>query len=777
MTTLSSSAVERANGLAVAANTPPPTESGADSPRLPTPLGSTPASLRVSFKDLPKVPAGTAGPDLSHVQDAFANISESPSVVPETSAGIQHQRSSSNYAPAPLDPMRSRASTNPLQYSQSRPTLSSAEAALAALQKQPQDPTRLLIDPRKRPNSFSGPASVSPQQTKSIIKGTSHSVGTPRQNEILSAAKHLIPLSEIESSSPRRRVPSSLKKLPSGNEEEHTDHRDSKFTRRLTRQRSEKEVLVGTPVKEGHENFVLMYDMLTGIRVAVSRCQAKPSRVLVKEDFKACHKMTFDFAGTELTPSSRYDFKFKDYAPWVFRCVRDAFNVDPAEYLLSLTGKYVLSELGSPGKSGSFFYYSSDYRYIIKTIKKGEKKALMGFITWYYEHCRTNPNTTLCRILGLHRVKLKGNRKLHFVVMLNVFPPNKDIHEMYDLKGSTVGREFPEELAKDDPRAVLKDLNWMARGRKLRLGPTKSTLLIEQLEKDVQFLIKHKIMDYSLLVGIHDLKRGNTENIRDKTLAVYEPNPEAGLSRQLTVASLMMSRPSVPAPTPAVAEEGPPPGEALGSRSPAIPIQMVSSPESSIAIGPGGLSSSPSATSTNAPISRVASAVGAGSAAPLPADAANTPTTKAAAINKRDLKRLVSQAEPQQLGESNADLPTEALSERAACVFYSDDGGFRASDAEERPIDYLYYIGTIDIFTTYDITKKIEHFWKSLSEDPHMISAVNPRAYGERFMAFMKNAIKQNGTTPPSSPAATPAATLNPTPRPLSSAPTPTAAA
>ncbi|KAJ3178212.1 Phosphatidylinositol-4-phosphate 5-kinase [Geranomyces variabilis] len=764
MTTLSTSAAERANGLAIVANTPPPTESGAESPRLPTPLGSTPASLRVSFKDLPKVPAATAGPDPSLLQDAITNVAESPAGVTESAAGTQHQRSQSNHAPSPLEQPRSRAATNPLQSSQSRPTLSSAEAALAALQKQPQDPARLLIDPRKRPNSFSGPASVSPQQPKSIIKGTSHSVGTPRQNEILSTAKHLIPLSEIESSSPRRRVPSSLKKLPSGNDDEHSDHRDSKFARRLTRQRSEKEVLVGTPVKEGHENFVLMYDMLTGIRVAVSRCQAKPSRVLVKEDFKACHKMTFDFAGTELTPSSRYDFKFKDYAPWVFRCVRDAFNVDPAEYLLSLTGKYVLSELGSPGKSGSFFYYSSDYRYIIKTIKKGEKKALMGFITWYYEHCRTNPNTTLCRILGLHRVKLKGNRKLHFVVMLNVFPPNKDIHEMYDLKGSTVGREFPEELAKDDPRAVLKDLNWMARGRKLRLGPAKSTLLIEQLEKDVQFLIKHKIMDYSLLVGIHDLKRGNTENIRDKTLAVYEPNPEAGLSRQLTVASLMMSRPSVPAPTPAAAEEGALSGDASGSRSSPIPIQMVASPESSIAVGPGGLSSSPSAASTHAPISRVASGVpsSTGNGSPAP-DAGIAPVAKAT-INKRDLKRLVSQAEPQQLGASTADLPTEAPAERAACVFYGDDGGFRASDAEDRPIDYLYYIGTIDIFTTYDITKKIEHFWKSLSEDPHEISAVNPRAYGERFMAFMKKAIKQNGSTPPRTPPATP----NPLP-PLSS--------
>ena len=33
--------------------------------------------------------------------------------------------------------------------------------------------------------------------------------------------------------------------------------------------RREKEVLIGTPVKEGHANYVLMYDMLTGIRISV----------------------------------------------------------------------------------------------------------------------------------------------------------------------------------------------------------------------------------------------------------------------------------------------------------------------------------------------------------------------------------------------------------------------------------------------------------------------------------------------------------------------------
>lgn len=42
----------------------------------------------------------------------------------------------------------------------------------------------------------------------------------------------------------------------------------------------------GRTIGEDHANFVLMYDMLTGIRHSVSVCQAKPSRPLSNEDFR-----------------------------------------------------------------------------------------------------------------------------------------------------------------------------------------------------------------------------------------------------------------------------------------------------------------------------------------------------------------------------------------------------------------------------------------------------------------------------------------------------------
>lgn len=282
-------------------------------------------------------------------------------------------------------------------------------------------------------------------------------------------------------------------------------------------------VVVGTKVDEKHQNFVRAYNMLTGIRFCVSRIHAKMDRELTDADFTQAQKYSFDITGGELTPSAKYDFKFKDYAPWVFRHIRSCFSIDPSEYLVSLTAKYILSELGSPGKSGSFFYFSRDYKYIIKTIHHAEHKFLRKILRDYYQHVRENPDTLLSQFYGLHRVKLPYGKKVHFVVMNNLFPPHRDIHRTFDLKGSTIGRDFREEDLEKNPRATLKDLNWLRRNLHLEFGPAKKDAFVMQMQRDVALLQRLKIMDYSLLVGIHDLERGNEENLRDKTLQVFQP--------------------------------------------------------------------------------------------------------------------------------------------------------------------------------------------------------------------------------------------------------------
>ena len=132
------------------------------------------------------------------------------------------------------------------------------------------------------------------------------------------------------------------------------------------------------------------------------------------------------------------------------------------------------------------------------------------------------PHTLVSRFYGLHRVKLPHGRKIHILIMNNLFPPHKDVYEMYDLKGSTVGRLYSEKAAADNQGAVLKDVNWIERGRTIELGSYKRALLVEQLRRDVEFLKSIGVMDYSLLIGPHNLSRGNKDNLQSTTSKVFE---------------------------------------------------------------------------------------------------------------------------------------------------------------------------------------------------------------------------------------------------------------
>merc|ERR1712192_189327 len=77
------------------------------------------------------------------------------------------------------------------------------------------------------------------------------------------------------------------------------------------------------------------------------------------------------------------------------------------------------------------------------------------------------------------------------------------VHKKYDLKGSTVDREASEkEKLKKEP--TLKDNDFVKDKVKVTIGEEAKGKLMESLSADVQFLLKQDIMDYSLLLGIHD---------------------------------------------------------------------------------------------------------------------------------------------------------------------------------------------------------------------------------------------------------------------------------
>jgi len=140
----------------------------------------------------------------------------------------------------------------------------------------------------------------------------------------------------------------------------------------------------------------------------------------------------------------------------------------------------------------------------------------------YYNHLtKYNPDSLISRIYGLHKVifyrkKGKTQKKLYFCIMNNVFNTNNKIDYRYDLKGSTHGRttSFPANKPKDLTIA-LKDLDFLNKKEKFKIGGKYKKKLMAIIKKDVEFFSGCGIIDYSMLIGVHERKRPEIEIDRD----------------------------------------------------------------------------------------------------------------------------------------------------------------------------------------------------------------------------------------------------------------------
>lgn len=86
----------------------------------------------------------------------------------------------------------------------------------------------------------------------------------------------------------------------------------------------------------------------------------------------------------------------------------------------------VLLGQSSAGKSGSFFFYTADGKFMIKTIRKEEFDLLIKILPEYYSYIMKNPETYISRFYGLHRLKCykKDNtlvKNIYILVMNSVF--------------------------------------------------------------------------------------------------------------------------------------------------------------------------------------------------------------------------------------------------------------------------------------------------------------------------------------------------------------------
>ncbi|XP_033209414.1 phosphatidylinositol 4-phosphate 5-kinase type-1 alpha-like isoform X8 [Belonocnema kinseyi] len=270
----------------------------------------------------------------------------------------------------------------------------------------------------------------------------------------------------------------------------------------------------------------IMGSIQLGIQHAVGGLASKPERDLLMQDFMTVETTNFPHEGSNHTPAHHYsEFKFKNYAPIAFRYFRDLFGIQPDDFLMSMCSA-ALRELSNPGASGSIFYLTEDDEFIIKTVQHKEGEFLQTLLPGYYMNLNQNKRTLLPKFFGLYCYRC-NSKNIRLVAMNNLLPSAVKLHQKYDLKGSTYKRKASRlERAKSSP--TYKDLDFMEHHPEgIFLEADTYSALVKTIQRDCRVLESFKIMDYSLLVGIHNLDQAAREKSEDQRLSA-SAEEEAG---------------------------------------------------------------------------------------------------------------------------------------------------------------------------------------------------------------------------------------------------------
>lgn len=220
--------------------------------------------------------------------------------------------------------------------------------------------------------------------------------------------------------------------------------------------------------------------------------------------------------------------------------------------------------------------------------------------------------------------------------MGNLFCSEYAIHRRFDLKGSSHGRTTDKPDSEIDENTTLKDLDLSFI---FRLQRAWFQEFCRQVDRDCELLEQERIMDYSLLVGVH---------FRD---------PSSSSSEQ--VAEVVEGSRETP------------------RTSRAVMDQPLCDPKRWATIRLG----------------------------------INMPARVEQIVRRSDCESLL-------IGEPTGE-------------FY----------------DVVLFFGIIDILQDYDISKKLEHAYKSIQYDPTSISAVDPKQYAKRFRDFIYRAFTEDNNS------------------------------
>lgn len=256
---------------------------------------------------------------------------------------------------------------------------------------------------------------------------------------------------------------------------------------------------VALAVGHSHRQFVAVWEE-TFPDISLLRClQNSCLRYSVPPEGSAYSPQIEELTKGQL----KQTYFIEDFCPELFAQMRHLCGVSNQDYYASICRPDVeFVEFGTNSCSGELFFFSHDGKFLLKTTTVREAETLMRMLPDLVRRYQVAPHSMLGKYVGLYRVFFEDRSKndLLFFVMGAATLHQLPVHHTYDLKGSTKGR-----LAKPH-ESVRKDLDFINDFSTLRLPPEVALQLLDVHAEDLEVLRSHSIMDYSVLLQVHDRK-------------------------------------------------------------------------------------------------------------------------------------------------------------------------------------------------------------------------------------------------------------------------------
>ena len=111
------------------------------------------------------------------------------------------------------------------------------------------------------------------------------------------------------------------------------------------------------------------------------------------------------------------------HAPLFFKSILEQNSIKPQVLIESLdptSNRDMVFKAGEgAGASGSFFFFSHDREFIIKSMSSSELKCFLKMLPDYELHFKKNPSSMLARVYGVYTIKMHGIATVNLILMAN----------------------------------------------------------------------------------------------------------------------------------------------------------------------------------------------------------------------------------------------------------------------------------------------------------------------------------------------------------------------